>query len=70
MIGSINKELLQELFHIPKRFEILLVIALGKPKETVVLEEVKPGGGIEYWRDEHGVHHVPKRPLDEIILSE
>ena len=70
MIGSIKKELLREMLHIPKRFEILLVIALGKPKETVVLEEVAPGGGIKYWRDEHGVHHVPKRPLDEIILSE
>ena len=70
MIGSINKELLQELFHIPKRFEILLVIALGKPRETAVLEEVKPGDDIQYWRDEHGVHHVPKRALDDIILSE
>jgi nitroreductase len=70
MVGSINKELLQEMFHIPNRFEILLVIALGKPNETAVLEEVKPGDGIEYWRDEHGVHHVPKRPLDDIILSQ
>jgi nitroreductase len=70
MIGSINKALLQERFNLPKRFEILLVIALGKPRETAVLEEVKPGGGIEYWRDQHGVHHVPKRSLDSIILSE
>jgi nitroreductase len=70
MVGSIHKELLQEMFHLPKRFEILLVIALGTPGETVVLEEVKPGDGIEYWRDEHGVHHVPKRPLDDLILSE
>ncbi len=70
MIGSIKKELLRELLHISDRFEILLVIALGKPKETVVLEEIPPGGSIKYWRDEHDVHHVPKRPLDEIILSE
>ena len=70
MIGSINKELLQEMFHLPKRFEILLVIALGQPKETVVLEEMAPGDDVKYWRDEHNIHHVPKRPLDEIILSE
>jgi nitroreductase len=70
MIGSINKELLQEQFHLPKRFEILLVIALGQPKETAVLEDMKPGGGIQYWRDEHGVHHVPKRSLEDLILSE
>jgi nitroreductase len=70
MIGSIKKELLREILQIPDRFEILLVIALGKPKETVVLDEMEPGGSIKYWRDEHGTHHVPKRPLDEIILSE
>jgi nitroreductase len=70
MVGSINKELLKEMFHIPTRFEILLVIALGKPKETAVLEEMPSGGDIKYWRDEHGVHHVPKRSLEDIILSE
>jgi nitroreductase len=70
MVGSIKKELLQDMLNIPERFEILLVIALGQPKETVVLEEVKPGGDIKYWRDEQGIHHVPKRPLDELILSE
>jgi nitroreductase len=69
MIGSIKKELLRERLHIPQRFEILLVIALGKPKETAVLEEMDAGGSIKYWRDEHGTHHVPKRPLEEIILS-
>ena len=70
MIGSIKKELLREMLHIPDRFEIILVIALGKPKETAVLEEMAPGGSVKYWRDEHGTHHVPKRPLDEIILGE
>ena len=70
MIGSIKQELLRELLHIPERFEIILVIALGKPRETVVLEEITPGGSIKYWRDEHGTHHVPKRTLEEIILSD
>ncbi len=70
MIGSIKKELLREMLHIPAPFEILLVIALGKPKEIVVLEEMEPGRSIRYWRDEQGVHHVPKRSLDEIILTE
>jgi nitroreductase len=70
MIGSIKKEVLRELLHIPERFEIILVIALGRPKETVVLEDIAPGGSIKYWRDAHGTHHVPKRALDEIILSE
>jgi hypothetical protein len=56
------------LLNLSEQYEILYVLALGKPKETVVLEELK-GDNIKYWRDENQVHHVPKRSLDEIILE-
>ena len=69
MIGSIQREKLRKALDIPSRYEILLVLALGKPKETVVIETVGPAGDIKYWRDDEGVHHVPKRPLDEIIID-
>jgi nitroreductase len=69
ILGSIQRDRLRELFKIPETLDILLVIALGRPQETVVLEEVAPGGDIKYWRDEHGVHHVPKRRLKDIILG-
>jgi nitroreductase len=68
MIGAINRERLRKDLDIPDHFEILLVLALGKPKERVVLEEVGPDGNIKYWRDSDGVHHVPKRSLDDIIV--
>ena len=68
IVGSVNKEKLSDLFHFPRNLEIMLVIALGKPKEKVVLEEVK-NENIEYWRDENQVHHVPKRKLREVILN-
>jgi nitroreductase len=70
MIGSIKKAHLRDLLGLPERYEIMLVIAVGKPKETVVLEETAPDGSIKYWRDEQGVHHVPKRRLEDIILGE
>jgi hypothetical protein len=55
--------------NIPDRYEILLVLALGKPKEKVVVEKLEPDGCLEYWRDSEGVHHVPKRALDDIIVQ-
>jgi nitroreductase len=69
IIGSIDREGLRAALKIPSRYEILLVLALGKPKETVVLETVGPSGDIKYWRDNEGKHHVPKRKLEDIILE-
>ena len=69
MIGLVDREGLRKTLNIPNRYEILLVVALGKPKERIVIETVGAEGDIKYWRDAEGVHHVPKRPLDEIILD-
>jgi nitroreductase len=69
MIGLIKREELRETLEIPARYEILLVIALGKPREQAVIEDVGPKGDIKYWRGPDGVHHVPKRSLDELILD-
>jgi len=67
MLGAIDRDAIAKTFAIPERFEILLVVALGVPAETCVLEDARPGGDVTYYRDAQGVHHVPKRPLDEII---
>ena len=69
MIGSIQRDGLRKDLGIERQYEILLVLAVGKPKEVVRLEELGPGGDIRYWRDEEGVHHVPKRALEDIIVG-
>ena len=49
--------------------EPLLVIALGAPRETCVLEPLGDApDGIRYWRDADGVHHVPKRSLEDVLI--
>ncbi len=69
MIGLIERERLRQALDIPSRYRILLVLALGKAKERVVIEPVGPSGDIRFWRDSEGIHHVPKRSLDEIIIG-
>jgi nitroreductase len=69
MIANVDRQGLRKALKIQARYEILLVLALGKPKEKVVIETVGAGGETKYWRDDQGVHHVPKRPLDDIIIS-
>jgi nitroreductase len=70
IVGSIQRERLRQILAIPERYDILNVVALGKPKETVVLDSVGPDGDVKYWRDAQQVHHVPKRALPDIIVAE
>ena len=67
MIGSIDKDGLRKALDIADQYEIVLVLALGKPAEEVVIEDVGPDGDIKYYRDDDDVHHVPKRTLEELI---
>lgn len=69
IIASVQKQKLREILNISDNLEILLVIALGKPKECVVIETLPPSGEVRYWRDTDGTHHVPKRALDEVIIG-
>jgi nitroreductase len=68
MIASIMKQQLSESLKLPDSLEILLVLALGKPVEKVILDEIK-NNDVKYWRDASGHHHVPKRSLNDIILK-
>lgn len=69
MIGAIKEKKLRSVLQIPGHLKIMLVLALGKPRETVVLEDMGPQDSIKYWRDEKDVHHVPKRRLETIIVD-
>jgi nitroreductase len=68
IIGNIRHDELRQALNLPERYEILLVLALGKPVEAVVVESLPADGSVKYWRDDKSVHHVPKRSLAEIIL--
>lgn len=69
IIRTVNRYEIQKRFELPTHLEIMLVIALGKPAQEVKLTEIEEAGKIEYFEDEKGVHYVPKRKLDEIIIK-
>lgn len=67
ILRAFTKEL-NNIISTPENMSIVQVIALGKPKEEVVIDDMKEGD-FKYWRDEKGVHHVPKRTLEELIIK-
>ena len=69
MLGAINREGIHAALRLPEDLRVQLVLALGRPVERVVLEELPPGGATAYWRTPDGVHHVPKRALRDVLTS-
>lgn len=66
-LRAIDKPPLAQHIGLPDELEIDSVIALGIPAEAPVVEEMR-GDEIKYWRDEAGLHHVPKRPFDQVCF--
>jgi nitroreductase len=69
MMGAVNREKLRDVLNLSGQFKILLVLALGSPREEIVVEPLGADGSIRYWRDNRGVHHVPKRSLKDIVIE-
>lgn len=69
MIGALDREKLRAHFALSPDLEVSLVLAIGKPVEEVRIVDLPEDGSIRYYRDDAGVHYVPKRSLDELILE-
>ena len=69
IMGRFDADLLRRDLGLRERYEPLLVLALGKPREQVVLETIRSDRDTNYWRDAEGRMHVPKRPLSSIIVE-
>ncbi len=69
IFANVDRKMLQEGLKLDENYIIKLVIALGYPKEEIVIEEVTKDDDIKYYRDENQVHHVPKIRLDDLILE-
>ena len=70
IIAAVKRKILHEKLNIAQNHEILCVVALGKPKEQIIIDKIdNDNNDTKYWRDENNTHHVPKRNLENIIIK-
>lgn len=68
MLGSFSPDGIREVLSLPSHLIPQLVLALGKPDETVTIVPPADDGSVVYFR-EGGVHYVQKRELKDLIIE-
>lgn len=68
IIGAFNKAVVTEAFHLP--YEPLLLLAVGKGKETIKLQPIDEGESHAYYRDAQGVQFVPKVRWEQLVIPD
>ena len=68
MIGNFTPDEVKETLNFAENLTPMLIIALGKPAEEIVIKEIDNGESTKYYRDENDVHYVPKRKLKDILI--
>lgn len=69
IIAAIDRARLASELDIPPGWTVLMVIAIGKPAETVVIDFIGRDADIRYRRDSYGIHHVPKRKPQDVLVN-
>jgi nitroreductase len=65
-LGSFSHKKIKGQFRIPHHMKLQAVVAVGFPAERPLTVEMH--SSMKYWKDEHGVLHVPKRKLEDICF--
>ena len=65
-IGAFDHEPIKEALNLA--YEPLLVLAIGRPKESIELVECHEGDSLTYYRN-NDIHYVPKLSLEDLILK-
>ena len=69
MIGNFELGNVKKVCGLPDFLSPVLLIALGKPTEKIVLVDVAENGSTTYYRDQDDVHYVPKRRIDDLVIN-
>ncbi|MBC8320020.1 MAG: nitroreductase family protein [Bacteroidetes bacterium] len=68
IIRSVNRNEVLKHFNLPSNLEIVQVIAIGYPNQKIELITPDESGSVQYYQDNSGVHYVPKRKLEDVII--
>ncbi len=69
MIRALNRKKIAEVLNLSDDYIIHIALAIGKPAQDVIVEDIHEGENIKYWMDEDKTHHVPKIILHDLILD-
>ena len=69
MLGYFSPDKLRQALDLSENLKPQLVISLGKSVEDIRIVEIEEGESTDYYRDEAGIHYVPKRKLDDVIIT-
>lgn len=69
MLGYFSPDKLRQALDLSENLKPQLVISLGKSVEDIRIVEIEEGESTDYYRDEAGIHYVPKRKLDDLIIT-
>jgi len=69
IVRTVNRYEMNKRFNFAENLNLVQVIAIGEPAQTVEIVDMEKDGNIHYYENEELVHFVPKRPLDEILID-
>ena len=66
-LGAIQRPQIKELLRLEDKYDVLYLLAVGYPAQKSVMCSFD--GSVKYFIDENGTVNVPKRSLEEVIVS-
>ncbi len=68
MIGNFGSQSVSDALDLEEHLKPMLLVAIGKPDDEIVLVNMEDSGDTLYYRDKNDVHYVPKRSIEDIII--
>lgn len=63
-----DARIIRSLLDLPPNLDVLMPLALGVELEERHVVAIPESGSLNYWRDDKGVHYVPKRSLEDVLV--